>query len=85
MTNIQNISDETLLRVINEGGEIPWNYFALKVMISRLKLMLKMASNKEETKQQCYNELRKLFTQSANIPNANKDLQNIIELFDGKQ
>lgn len=81
---IQNISDDTLFRIINESGEIDWNFFALKVMISRLKLMLNMAGNTEEAKHQCCEELRKLFDKSANIPNANRDLQKIIEIFDEK-
>ena len=81
MINIQDISDQTLFRVINEGGDMNWKFFALKVMISRLKLKLTMSGNKEEVKQQCYTDLRELFLKSNNIPNAKNDLQIIMEQF----
>ena len=77
---IQNISDHTLFRIINEGAEVNWNFFALKVMISRLKLKLSMTNN-EEVLQQCFADMRHLFRRSANIPNAQKDLQIIMDLF----
>ena len=83
MTNIE-ISDQILFRVINEGGDMNWKFFALKVMISRLKLKLVMSENKEEVMQQCYKELRELFHKSNNIPNAQYDMQIIIEKFGEK-
>ena len=81
MINIQDISDQTFCRVINENNDISWNFFALKVMISRLKLKLLMSDNKIETLQQCCAELRELFRKSSNIPNAKNDLQIIVEKF----
>ena len=81
MINIQDISDHTLLCVINKGGDINWNFFALKVMISRLRLKLIMSDNKEEAMQQCCDELRELFQKSKNIPNANNDLKIIVDKF----
>ena len=81
MVNIQNISDKTLLRVINEGSDVKWNFFALKVMISRLKLKLSMTNNSEHVLQECYADLRDLFRRSQNIPNAMKDLQIIEDIF----
>jgi len=80
MIDTHNIPDNTLLRIINEGSDVNWNFFALKVMISRLKLKLYMANN-EEVLQQCYADIRDLFHRSNNIPNANKDLQIIRNLF----
>ena len=79
--NIQDISDETLFRVINEGDDMNWNFFALKVMISRLKLKLTISDNKEEAMQQCFTDLRELFSKSSSIPNAKNDLQIIMEQF----
>ena len=81
MISVQDISDHTLLRVINEGSEVNWNFFAFRVMISRLKLKLSMM-NSDEDKQQCYTEMRELFQKSSNIPNAQKDLQLIMERFE---
>ena len=79
--NIQDISDQTLFRVINEGSDTNWSFFALKVMISRLKLKLTISENKEEAMQQCYTDLRELFRKSGNIPNAINDLQIIMDKF----
>ena len=81
MIDIQDISDEILFRVINEGGDINWNFFAIKVMISRLRLKLLMSNNKEDVMQACYSDLRELFRKSSNIPNAMKDIQMILERF----
>ena len=81
MTEINNISDETLYRIINEGADVNWNFFALKVMITRLRLKLKMSTNHDEALQQCFADIRNLFHKSANIPNANKDLQLIVEMY----
>ena len=83
MTEINNISDETLYRIINEGADVNWNFFALKVMITRLRLKLKMSAtnNEEDMLQQCFADIRDLFLRSNNIPNAKKDLQIIEEMF----
>ena len=80
MADIQNISDNTLFRIINEDIDVNWNFFALKVMITRLKLKLTMTNN-EQVLQQCFTDMRELFRKSANIPNARKDLQIIVEQF----
>jgi len=83
MVDIQKISDKTLFRVINEGSDVKWNFFALKVMISRFKLKLSMTNNNENVLQECYADLRDLFHRSQNIPNAMKDLHLIVDLFGG--
>ena len=79
--DILNIPDQTLFRVINEGGNVNWKFFALKVMISRLKLKMSLSGNKEAVMQQCYADLRELFAKSGNIPNAKNDFQIIVEQF----
>ena len=81
MINIQNITDEMLYKVINGSQDIAWNFYALKVMIMRLRLKLSMTVNSKEAEQQCYAELRELFRKSCNIPSAKKDLQIIMEQF----
>jgi len=81
MVDIQEITDDILFRLINESQEIEWNFFALKVMILRLRLKLSMSGYNETTKQQCYADLRDLFRKSAGIPSAKKDLQTILEHF----
>ena len=80
MINIKEINDSTLFKIINESDDINWNFFALKVMITRLKLKLSMI-NDEKTKQECFSDLRDLFGKSVNIPNAKKDLQIITDRF----
>ena len=82
MTNITDISDSALIRIINESDSINFNFFALKVMISRLKLKLSLGHNDEDTQHECVNDLRDLFRKSKNIPNAIKDMQMIIEKFE---
>jgi hypothetical protein len=81
MINIEDITDDALFRVITEGRGVKWNFFALEVMISRLKLMITMSNSKELTKQRCISDLREMFTKSKLIPSAKKDLNLIIELF----
>jgi hypothetical protein len=78
VTDTQILSDETLFRVIHESGDVNWSFFALKVMISRLKLKLSMTDNSEKALEECYTDLRQLFHRSHNIPNAIKDLQIIM-------
>ncbi|MDR1673799.1 MAG: hypothetical protein LBS09_10135 [Bacteroidales bacterium] len=80
MTSIQNIPDDVLLRIISEGGEMNWNFLALKVMILRLKLKLSMMNN-EMVRKQCCADLRELFRKSSLVPNAKKDMQIIIDCF----
>jgi len=59
---------------------LEWNFFALKVMISRLKLKLVMTNN-EVLISECCSDIRDLLIKSSNIPNAKKDLQLIVERF----
>ena len=86
MIDTKSITDNTLYRLIHESADVNWSFFALKVMITRLKLKLKMSepNNEEEVLQHCYADIRNLFNKSANIPNAQKDLQIIVERF-GKE
>ena len=77
---MENIPDNVLVRIIYESDNINFNFFALKVMISRLKLKLSLDHN-ENTKQECINDLRDLFHKSKNIPNAKKDIQLLIEKY----
>jgi len=81
MINIRDISDQTLSRVINKSHDVTWNYYALQVMLMRLRLKLSMADNKKEALQFCCAELRELFNKSENMPNAKKDLKTIVEQF----
>ena len=87
MINLQDISDKTLFRVINESSGVNWNFFALQVMISRFKLKLSMidenkVKQREEMIQQCCSEMRELFFKYKNIPNAIKDIQTIMQRFE---
>jgi hypothetical protein len=77
---IDQVSDEFLISIIRDAQDISWNLLALKVMFTRLKLKLTMMDN-ETTRQQCCNDLRDLFRKSGNIPNAQKDMQLIVERY----
>jgi len=81
ITNIVDIPDSTLISIIYDSDNVTFNFFALKVMISRLKLKLSI-ENDELTKQECVNDLRELFRKSKNIPNAIKDMKMIVEKYE---
>ena len=78
--DLEKISDDTLFRVITESGDINWSFYALKVIISRLKLKLHLTNNEEAVRESC-GEIRALLKKSMNIPNAKKDIQIIMERF----
>ena len=81
MIDIQDIPDQMLFRVINEGGNINWNFFALKVVIARLKLKLSASGVNEATMHQCCTDLREFFRKSSNITHAKNDFKIIMERF----
>ena len=81
MNDIKDISDCTLLRVITDGSDTEWSFFALKIMITRLKLKLSFAHGDAAIQQQCCDEMRELLVKSKNIPNAIKDVKTIVERY----
>ena len=76
----QEISDDILFRVITESSDVSWNFYALKVIISRLKLKLHLTNDEEAVRESC-GEIRALLNKSINIPNAKKDVKIILERF----
>ena len=86
MTEIQNISENMLFRIVYESEHIKWSFFALQVMIARFKLKLSLtqqeaSKQREEDIRQCKLEMLELLNKSKSIPNAMKDIQTIGELF----
>ena len=85
MIDIEKLPDSVLLFVIRDISDVKWDYLALKVMISRFRLKLSIgdiAKQRKEVEQQCCTEMRELFLKSVNVPNAMKDLKNILERFE---
>jgi len=86
MIDIENISNNTLLCVIKDDNYENWEFFALKVLISRFKLKLSMidehkVKQRKEMAQQCCAEMRELLVKSQFIPRAYSDLQTIMERY----
>jgi len=86
MIDIDNISENALQSVIKDSVHVNWDFFALKVMISRFRLKLSMIDNhkvnqREEVIQQCCTEMRELLRKSKHIPSVKKDLQIIVERY----
>ena len=84
MTNIIEIIDsipnEVLVQVINNSNEYSWNFFALKINLTRLKLKLSMYKDDSAVIAECCSELKKLLKKSANVPNSQTDLKQILSL-----
>ena len=77
---INNIPDGTLMHVIRHPNDFSWNFLAIKIMLTRLNLKMVMFQNKDDVLLECCNELRNLLRNSANIPNSQTDLKQILSL-----
>ncbi len=78
--DIDKIPDETWIYIIRHPNEFTWNFLAIKIMLTRLNLKMVMTQSNDAVLQQCCEELRDLMKRSINIPNAKKDLEQIISL-----
>jgi hypothetical protein len=77
---IDQIPDCLYLQIIFETKDCEWNFFALKINLTRLRLKINMFNHSEAVKHECCNELRGLLKKSVNIPNAREDLNKILAL-----
>ena len=77
---VDNIPDEVLIHVIRHSNDFLWNFLAIKIMLTRLNLKMVMYQNKVEILHECCNELRNLLKNSANIPNSQADLKQILSI-----
>ncbi len=79
-TTLNDIPNSVWMHIIQHSNDFAWNFLALKIILTRLKLKLAMAQDGEDTEQQCCNELKNLLQKSANIPNAQKDVDQILTI-----
>ena len=77
---IDSIPDDVLVHVIRNSNSFTWNFLAVKIILTRLNLKLAMYQNNDGILGQCCEELRDLLRKSVNIPNAQKDMQQIRSL-----
>ncbi len=78
--DLGKIPDETWIYVIRHPNDFAWNFLAIKIILTRLNLKISMSQNNNAIWGQCCEELRDLIRKSINIPNAQKDLQQILTL-----
>ena len=77
---IDKIPDELLIHVIRNSKDFSWNFLAMKIILTRLKLQISMYEGNRDILSQCCAELRNLLKKSINIPNSRDDLKQILSL-----
>ena len=75
---IDNISDDKLIQVICNSHDFTWNFFAMKIILTRLNLKIAMHKGDKSILPGCCDELRNLLKKSANVPNSQADLKLIL-------
>jgi len=79
---IDLIPNEVLIHVIQNSKEYSWNFLAMKIILTRLNLKITLHSGKKTVIPECCDELKNLLKKSANVPNAQADLKQILSLTD---
>jgi hypothetical protein len=74
---IDKIPNDRLLYVICNSHAFTWHFFAMKIILTRLNLKLKMNDTPAVASESC-EEIRTLLRRSANVPNAQLDLKQIL-------
>ena len=77
---IDNITDDTLIHVICNPNDFTWNFFAMKIILTRLNLKITMNKDDNSILSVCCNELRTLLKKSVNVPNSQADLKQILSV-----
>ena len=78
---IDKIADDRLIHVIRHPNDYPWDFLAMKIILTRLNLKLFMnESDNTAILSECCDELRTLLKKSFNIPRALNDLNKILSL-----
>ena len=77
---IERIPDDMLIHVIRHSNEYTWHFFAMKIILTRLSMKMKMHDNDQSVMPECCSELRNLLRKSANVSNSQADLKQIISL-----
>jgi len=75
---IDRIPDEKLIHVIRNSNDFTWNFFALKIILTRLNMKITMHQGDKLIFSECCGELRNLLKKSSNVPNSQEDLKKIL-------
>ena len=77
---IDNIPNDVLIHVILNSNNFTWNFFALKIILTRLNLKIVMCKGDTAVFPECCAELKRLLKQSVSIPNSQADLKKILSI-----
>jgi hypothetical protein len=77
---IDRIPNDVIVHIIRNAKNYTWNFFAIKILLIRLDLKIKMHHNNQSILPECCNELRNLLKKSFNIPNSQEDLKQILSI-----
>ena len=79
---IDSIPNDMLIHVIRNSNKYTWNFFAMKIILTRLKLKITMHEEEgnKSVFSECCDELRNLLKKSVNVPNSQADLKQILSL-----
>jgi len=80
LETIDRIPDDKLIHVISHSNNFTWNFFALKIILTRLNLKITMCKDDKSILPECCDELRNLLKKSANVPNSQTDLNQILSI-----
>ena len=75
---IDSIPNDKLIHVIRNSHDFVWNFFALKIILTRLNMKITMYKGDKSILPECCDELRNLLKKSANVPNSQADLNQIL-------
>lgn len=75
---IDNIPNDMLVHVIRNSNNFTWNFFAMKIILTRLNMKLKMNDKDQSVASECCSELRNLLKKSISVPNSQADLKQIL-------
>ena len=77
---IDRIPDEKLIYVIHNSNEFKWNFFAVQIILTRLRLKITMFENDHSILPGCCEELRNMLKKSSGVPNLLEDLKQILSV-----
>jgi len=77
---IDKISNDKLIHVIRHSHDFTWEFFAMKIILTRLNLKIAMYKDNKSILSECCDELRNLLKKSANVPHSQTDLSKILSL-----
>jgi len=77
---VDRIPDDKLIHVIRHSKEFVWNFLAMKIILTRLNMKITMYQGDKSILPGCCEELRNLLKKSANVPNSQLDLKQILSI-----